>query len=69
MTKTNPIRAWRDLHDVTVKDFAKMVGVQDSAVSKWERNRVSAAKARTVHEVTKIPLHKLRPDLYTPENA
>ena len=69
MSKKNPIRAWRELHDIAVKDFAEMVGVQDSAVSKWERKRVSAAKARKVHEVTSIPLHKLRPDLYMPEDA
>lgn len=64
MANSNPIRAWRELHDVSVKDFAETVGVQDSAVSKWERSAVSTKKALKVHEVTGIPLHKLRPDIY-----
>jgi DNA-binding transcriptional regulator YdaS (Cro superfamily) len=70
MKERNPIRAWRDLNDVTVKDFAAMVGVQDSAVCKWEKKGVSAVKALDVHRATGIPLHRLRPDLYPdPANA
>lgn len=64
MSDISPIRAWRELHDVSVKDFAEMVDVQDSAVCKWERGAVSTKKALKVHEVTGIPLHRLRPDVY-----
>ena len=64
MEQRNPIRAWRDLNDVSVKAFAEMIGVQDSAVCKWERKGVSAAKALDVHRKPGIPLHRLRPDLY-----
>lgn len=64
MDKINPIRAWRELHGVTVKDLAERVGVQDSAVCKWERNRVSSGNALRLHEITGIPLHRLRPDIY-----
>jgi DNA-binding transcriptional regulator YdaS (Cro superfamily) len=70
MIQRNPIRAWRDLNDVSVKDFAEMVGVQDSAVCKWERRGVSASKALDVHRATGIPLHRLRPDIYPdPDDA
>lgn len=58
------ISQWRLANDVSVKDFAERAGVQDSAVCKWERGRVSASKALTVHEITGIPLHILRPDIY-----
>ncbi len=64
MTKSNPIRAWRTLEQMTVKEFAELIGVQDSAVCKWERGRVSSKNALKVHEVTGIPLHRLRPDIY-----
>lgn len=64
MTKSNPIRLWREKHEMSVKDFAAKVGVQDSAVSKWERKGVSTVNALKVHEVTGIPLHELRPDIY-----
>jgi len=64
MAKKNLLRAWRELNGVSVKDFAAKVGVQDSAVCKWERGRVSTRNALAVHEVTGIPLHRLRPDLY-----
>lgn len=64
MRQTNSIAEWRSANDVSVKDFAELAGVQDSAVCKWERNRVSASKALKVHEITGIPLHVLRPDIY-----
>ena len=64
MSNLNVIYAWREAHDVSVKEFARMVGVQSSAVCKWERGEVSAKKALKVHEVTGIALHRLRPDIY-----
>jgi len=64
MEQISPIRLWRELNDITVKHFAAMVGVQDSAVCKWEKKGVSAVKALDVHRATGIPLHRLRPDLY-----
>ena len=64
MAKTNLIRAWRELHNCSVKEYAEKVGVQESAVCKWERGRVSVVNAIKVHEVTGIALHRLRPDVY-----
>ena len=64
MRTTNPIHIWRKRNGVSVKEFARKTGVQEPAVCKWERSRVSAVKALAVHRVTGIPLHVLRPDLY-----
>ena len=64
MRQVKTISAWREANNVSVKEFAERAGVQDSAVCKWERGRVSAIKALTVHQITGIPLHELRPDIY-----
>lgn len=70
MTDFNPIRAWREIHNVAVKDLAQRVGVQSSAICKWERGKVSSKKALRLHQATGIPLHVLRPDIYpAPEKA
>lgn len=64
----NPIRAWRLAQGLSQREFGALVGVQDAAVTKWEKGQVSTDKALTVHQVTGIPLHRLRPDIY-PDNA
>lgn len=70
MTNLNPIRAWREIHKMPVKDLARRVGVQSSAICKWEKSQVSSRKALALHKVTGIPLHVLRPDIYPqPEKA
>jgi DNA-binding transcriptional regulator YdaS (Cro superfamily) len=70
MASENPIRIWRKLNGVLIRDLARQVGVQEPAVCKWERSRVSSGKALAVHRATGIPLHVLRPDLYpAPDTA
>lgn len=64
MAKKNPLKAWRLSQGLSQREAGQKFGVQDAAVTKWEQGQVSAGKALTVHNVTGIPLHDLRPDLY-----
>lgn len=64
MANINPLRAWRIAQGLSQREAGQKFGVQDAAVTKWEQGRVSSTKALVVHEVTGIPLHILRPDIY-----
>lgn len=35
----HPIRAYRDAHDLSLDDFAKMIGVSVPTVSRWENGQ------------------------------
>lgn len=47
-----------------VTRLSEALGVTRSAVSQWPR--VPAERVLRVEEVTKIPRHELRPDIYPP---
>lgn len=64
MSNMNPIRAWRISQGLSQRELGERLGVNDSAVTKWEKTKVSADKALQLHRITGIPLHRLRPDLY-----
>ena len=44
--------------------LARLLGISSQAISQWDRCPVE--RARQVSEITKIPLHELRPDLWDP---
>jgi len=44
--------------------LAPRIGLSQSAVAMW--TRIPAERARDIEEVTGIPRHLLRPDLWTP---
>lgn len=63
----NAILKYRRANDLTLDQFANLVGVQKSAVWKWENGIVpSPAKAIEIEEATggKIRRWQLRPDLW-----
>ncbi|WP_036838343.1 transcriptional regulator [Pleomorphomonas oryzae] len=49
-----------------VSKIAKHCGVTQGAVSQWLMTRVPAERVRQVEEVTRVPSHEIRPDLYPP---
>jgi transcriptional regulator with XRE-family HTH domain len=53
---------------LTDAQFAAMVGVSGELVRLWRHGRraVSARRASAVSELTGIPLHELRPDVFKP---
>jgi DNA-binding transcriptional regulator YdaS (Cro superfamily) len=49
------------------KELAGQLGIQCAALSQWKQ--VPPARVMAVHEITQIPLHELRPDLYQAPNV
>lgn len=47
--------------------LAASLGISKQAVSQWDE--VPPLKVLTVEEITGVPRHELRPDLYPPEPA
>jgi hypothetical protein len=47
-----------------ISRIAEALGITRGAVSKW--NRVPAERVLVVEDVTGIPRHELRPDIYPP---
>jgi DNA-binding transcriptional regulator YdaS (Cro superfamily) len=64
MKKKSPLWHWRQIKGVSQAELGKLLGVQDAAVTKWEKGRVPAERVLSVSKVTGIPAHQIRPDLY-----
>lgn len=47
-----------------LKEMAAELGVAPSVLHKWENKRVPADKCAHVEDVTGIPCHVLRPDVF-----
>ena len=47
----------------SVAELARRIGLHRQAVSIWRR--CPAERAKAVHAATGVPLHKLRPDLWS----
>ena len=61
----NQIAKFRKKAGLTLCALGEMIGVQKSAVHKWERGRPpSPSSAIQIERVTGIPRHDLRPDLW-----
>ena len=44
--------------------LAEQIGVTRACVSSWKWRGIPPTQCLKVHEVTKVPLHQLRPDVY-----
>tara|TARA_R110002111_G_scaffold170741_1_gene236426 strand:- start:1195 stop:1425 length:231 start_codon:yes stop_codon:yes gene_type:complete len=64
MTQKSHLRAYREALGLSQAALAKEIGVQDAAICKWEKGRVSVQMVLTVERITGIPRHLLRPDVY-----
>jgi transcriptional regulator with XRE-family HTH domain len=62
MCKT--ILDWRQARNLTQAEAAALVDVKQAAWSKWENGQVPPEQCLSVHKVTGIALHLLRPDIY-----
>lgn len=46
MDSLHPLKRYRDRHDMTLEDFARVVGTTKSVVSKWERGALPRKRFR-----------------------
>jgi len=67
-TKSDALRKWREANGLTQSQLAEKFGVQDAAITKWEKGRVPAERVLAVSDVTGLPPHRIRPDLYRAPN-
>lgn len=62
--KSDALRLWRTANGLTQAQLAAKFGVQDAAVNKWEKGQVPAERVLEVSDLTGLPPHRIRPDLY-----
>ena len=70
----HPLKTYRAQHDLSLQNFADLLGVQGTTISKIETGRqpASAKMAIEIERVTGgvVPRHILRPDFWdAPEQA
>ena len=58
------LTTYRKRTGLTQAQLAEELGVKSPAICKWERRRVPAERVIDVEQVTGVPRHELRPDLY-----
>lgn len=61
---TDALRLWRIANGLTQAELGEKFNVNDSAINKWERKRVPAERVLDVSDLTGLPPHRIRPDLY-----
>ena len=65
METEKPLKKYRtDVAKVQLKDLAATLGVAPSVLHKWENKQVPADKCVHVEDVTGVPCHVLRPDVF-----
>lgn len=60
----NAIKKWRSETGTTQVQLAERLGVAQSVVARWEAESVGVKRVLLVSDVTGIPPHVLRPDVY-----
>lgn len=55
---------WRNERKMKQAEAAALVGVTQGTWAKWEAGQVPPEQCLSVHQATRIPLHRLRPDIY-----
>ena len=61
---TQTLQQWRATNKLTQAEAGARAGVAQGTWAKWEAGQVPPEQCLTVHGVTGIPLHCLRPDIY-----
>jgi len=61
---TEHLKTWRLKRNLTQTEAAEQAGVRQPSWAKWESGKVPPEQCLTVHRLTAIPLHVLRPDIY-----
>lgn len=64
----NAIRSYREKHGLSQAEFARLVGVQQTAISNYEIGfrtpNIRVAKRIQANTQGAIPIHVLRPDIF-----
>lgn len=65
------LREWREAQNISAKEAGDLIGVSRVQWFRLERGsrRASPDSARRIEEVTGIPRHELRPDIWTSMDA
>lgn len=63
MDHKTPLQRYRETQKLSLAAFASHFGIDKSTALRWQF-RVPAERAVAVSEVTGIPLHELRPDVF-----
>ena len=62
---SNVFRKWRkEVAGLTQIQAAERFDVSQPTISKWEQGKFAPEQCPQIHQVTGIPLHELRPDIY-----
>lgn len=63
--ETNPLKAYREDHQLSKAELARLLGVSRSIAHRWEsgERKIGPDSLATVSEKTGIPKRELRPDL------
>jgi DNA-binding transcriptional regulator YdaS (Cro superfamily) len=65
----SPLISFRRRENLTQAQLAERIGVKPPAICKWESRRIPAERVVQVEQVTGVPRHLLRPDLYPKPKA
>lgn len=65
MSSSPLLRALKD-KKMSMADIARSLSVQKSTVTRWFQRQIPPERAHAVERVTGIPVHELRPDLWSP---
>lgn len=68
MDQKPPLQRYREAQKLSLAAFASHFGIDKSTALRWQF-RVPAERALAVSEVTGIPLHELRPDVFPAPQA
>lgn len=60
------LKEWRKGRKMTQAELAELFGVTQGMISHYEKGvrDIPAERAREYSEITRIPLHKFRPDIW-----
>ncbi|ASY68869.1 helix-turn-helix domain-containing protein [Sinorhizobium fredii] len=70
MENRSAIARYREKHELTLKQFGALFGVDQSTALRWERGlHLNAKKAIEIEAVTGISRHELLPEIFGPPPA
>lgn len=65
MENKSPIARYREEHDLTLKEFGALFGVDQSTALRWERgNNLTPKRAIEIEAKTGISRHALLPEIF-----
>jgi len=68
MANTSTLQQYRDANKISLAAFASKFGINKSTAMRWQK-RVPADRVQDVSDITGIPPHELRPDVFRAPQA